>query len=180
MKIAKVKGGYRLSTYQGKGLPQKLKEMLEGAIVLRSISDITFEQSLIDSDKPEHTEEAKLAWYSNGFSHIFYIDLDKLYGTAIWDYIEFVEVLNMESELGELIMETQADRLKKLEREPRSVVNELCNVSVGGSAIDITQVQVLTDLCTEELQRQLNDGWRIVAVCVQPDQRRPDYVLGKR
>lgn len=180
MKIAKVKGGYKLSIYQAKGLTQDLKDMLNGAIVLRTIANIELEQTLLDSDKPEHTDEAKLAWYSTSFNPTFYVDLDKIFGTAIWDYIEFVEVLNMESELGELIMETQADRLKKLEREPRSVVNELCNVSVGGSVIDVTQVQVLNDLCTEELQRQLNDGWRIVAVCVQPDQRRPDYVLGKR
>jgi len=33
--------------------------------------------------------------------------------------------------------------------------------------------------CTDALQTELNNGWRIIAVCVQPNQRRPDYVLGR-
>ena len=39
---------------------------------------------------------------------------------------------------------------------------------------------VLTDSCTELLQNDwINKGWRVVCVCPQPDQRRPDYILGK-
>lgn len=26
---------------------------------------------------------------------------------------------------------------------------------------------------------ELDAGWRILAVCPQPDQRRPDYILGR-
>lgn len=33
--------------------------------------------------------------------------------------------------------------------------------------------------CTEELQRALDDGWRIIAVCPPNSQRRPDYILGR-
>ena len=44
----------------------------------------------------------------------------------------------------------------------------------------IDEVQVLTDCCTEALQGELDDGWRILAVCPPNAQRRPDYVLGKR
>lgn len=43
----------------------------------------------------------------------------------------------------------------------------------------INEVEVRTDLCTDELQRALNSGWRILAICPQPDQRRPDYILGR-
>lgn len=43
----------------------------------------------------------------------------------------------------------------------------------------IDEVDLLEDGCTWDLQRKLNDGFHILAVCPQRDQRRPDYVLGK-
>ncbi|MCB5201706.1 hypothetical protein LH464_04335 [Neorhizobium sp. T786] len=44
----------------------------------------------------------------------------------------------------------------------------------------IDEVKWLDDACTEELQRNLDDGWRILAVCPPNAQRRPDYILGRR
>jgi hypothetical protein len=39
---------------------------------------------------------------------------------------------------------------------------------------------VLTDHCTISLQEEYIDkGWRVVCICPQPDQRRPDYILGR-
>ena len=35
------------------------------------------------------------------------------------------------------------------------------------------------DCCSERLQEHIDDGYRVVAICPQPDQRRPDYVLGR-
>lgn len=43
----------------------------------------------------------------------------------------------------------------------------------------ISEVQVIEDACTNELQCELNDGWRIIAVCPPNSQRRPDYILGR-
>ena len=57
--------------------------------------------------------------------------------------------------------------------------NQLVNVAVGGSTLPIDVVKVVEDCCTNQLQGELDSGWRIVAVCVQPNQRRPDYILGK-
>ena len=58
--------------------------------------------------------------------------------------------------------------------------NEKCNVHVGGGLIvTYNEVMLKEDCCTDELQNQLNMGWRIIACCVQPDSRRPDYVLGR-
>lgn len=38
----------------------------------------------------------------------------------------------------------------------------------------------ITDCCTEKLQTDFIDqGYRVVAICPQPDQRRPDYILGR-
>jgi hypothetical protein len=36
----------------------------------------------------------------------------------------------------------------------------------------------LDDCCTDILQEHINRGYRVVAICPQPDQRRPDYILG--
>lgn len=43
----------------------------------------------------------------------------------------------------------------------------------------IDEVQVLEDSCTDSLQRELDQGWRILAVCPPNGTRRPDYILGR-
>lgn len=58
--------------------------------------------------------------------------------------------------------------------------NEKVNIHVSDiGLLKINEVIVMTNACTEDLQDNLNDGWHIIAVCPQPDQRRPDYVLGR-
>lgn len=44
----------------------------------------------------------------------------------------------------------------------------------------VDEVQLIEDACTDALQRELDDGWRILAVCPPPAQRRPDYILGRQ
>jgi len=41
------------------------------------------------------------------------------------------------------------------------------------------EVTNLDNACTDELQRHLEDGWRIIAICPPNGQRRPDYILGR-
>jgi hypothetical protein len=78
-----------------------------------------------------------------------------------------------------------ADRLEAIYSKFRglgkvdAVINERCNVTVGNMVTHFNEVEVREDYCSDELQKMLMKGWRIVAVCVQPDQRRPDYVLGR-
>jgi hypothetical protein len=43
----------------------------------------------------------------------------------------------------------------------------------------INEVQVEEDCCTDNLQRLLDKGWRILCVCPPNAQRRPDYILGR-
>lgn len=58
--------------------------------------------------------------------------------------------------------------------------NEKCNVHVGGGMIaTYNEVMLKENACTDELQVILNNGWRLIACCVQPDARRPDYILGR-
>lgn len=73
---------------------------------------------------------------------------------------------------------TQA--LAKFGQRTTTVMNERCQVVVPGlGLLVINEVQLRTDHCTDALQKDLNLGWRILAICIQPDQRRPDYVLGR-
>ena len=45
--------------------------------------------------------------------------------------------------------------------------------------LEIDEVEVMEDACTDELRSKLGEGWRIMAVCPPNGQRRPDYVLGR-
>lgn len=45
--------------------------------------------------------------------------------------------------------------------------------------LSIDEVTWMEDACTQELQAQLDDGWRLIAVCPPNGARRPDYILGR-
>ena len=49
----------------------------------------------------------------------------------------------------------------------------------GPNLLNVNETLLMEDACTDALQENLDDGWRIIAVCPQP-QRRPDYVLGRK
>lgn len=58
--------------------------------------------------------------------------------------------------------------------------NLMCNSPVSDNFLSsVNQIKLLEDICSDELQKNLCDGWRIIAICPQPNQRRPDYILGK-
>ncbi len=58
--------------------------------------------------------------------------------------------------------------------------NQKCDVHIGGGLLmTVNETLLMEDSCTDVLQRELNSGWRILAVNVQNDGRRPDYVLGR-
>lgn len=69
---------------------------------------------------------------------------------------------------------------KQLDIFKNQQFNQKVNVHVGGGLIVTYNELILKeDSCTDVLQECMNDGWRIIAVCSQPDQRRPDYILGR-
>lgn len=58
--------------------------------------------------------------------------------------------------------------------------NNKCEVHMPGQSLSLyNDLLLLEDVCTDELQSSLNSGWRIIAACPQPDNRRPDYILGR-
>lgn len=57
--------------------------------------------------------------------------------------------------------------------------NEKCSQEQPGPALmDIAETLLLEDSCTDALQEHFAAGWRLLAICPQP-QRRPDYILGR-
>ena len=58
--------------------------------------------------------------------------------------------------------------------------NEKCDVHISNMGIlNINEVGIIENACTDSLQSELDKGWRILAAMPQPDQRRYDYVLGR-
>jgi hypothetical protein len=58
--------------------------------------------------------------------------------------------------------------------------NEKVEVYTPGAGLMLfNRIMLLQDACSDALQSELDNGWRIVAACPQPDQRRPDYILGR-
>jgi hypothetical protein len=81
----------------------------------------------------------------------------------------------------EVVAAHHGQLLTNLALRDAPVVNTACKVITPGPSLQTyDQAHVETDCCTNRLQGLLDDGWRILAICVQPDQRRPDYVLGRR
>jgi len=71
--------------------------------------------------------------------------------------------------------------LYQVQQRTDAPLNIRAQVITPGHALqDYDETCVEVDCCTDHLQTMLNQGWRILAICVQPDQRRPDYVLGRR
>lgn len=77
------------------------------------------------------------------------------------------------------------ERVEDLLSEVRRRGNFNSKVGVGinvpdGGLMEIRSTKAVRDCCSDALTEYLNEGWIIIAACPQPDQRRPDYVLGHR
>lgn len=70
-------------------------------------------------------------------------------------------------------------RVKGLASRDSNPVKAIYQVSVANVGLfQIQRVDYLEDACTNELQRWLDKGWRIIAVCPPNDARRPTYIMG--
>ena len=91
------------------------------------------------------------------------------------EYIKPVYSLDTGNDMAELIGAA-------IERSIAAASNMFNNVTQceapGPGLMDIQETMLMEDACTDGLQENLANGWRILAVCPQP-KRRPDYVLGR-
>lgn len=92
----------------------------------------------------------------------------------------FVSIAVSMREIKDMVgkLTAKINGFEKIEND--TVYNEKCEVHIPGfGLLLIDEVIVEKDFCSESLQDRLEKGWRIIAACPQPDQRRPDYVLGR-
>lgn len=106
-------------------------------------------------------------------------DSDKELYSEIIMLVEDAASFGKEFTVKQVLPAGIVDRLFHGQRET-TIVNEKCHVAVAGlGLLTVDTVIVRENYCTEALQNDLKEGWRIIAICVQPDQRRPDYILGR-
>ena len=73
-----------------------------------------------------------------------------------------------------------ADKPITLQSGGHNEYNTKCEVHMPGQTLsNYNDILLLEDACSDALQSSLRDGWRIIAACPQPNQRRPDYILGR-
>lgn len=91
------------------------------------------------------------------------------------------EIINSQKEKITSMMEAFVKMSNNIAENLKvDTLNQKCDVHVGGGMLmTINEVLLLENECTDRLQSELNSGWRIIAVNVQTDCRRPDYVLGR-
>lgn len=137
-----------------------------------------------------------------GFKHTWqytdYMEIDfKLHKLSVrYTIIDRFEV-NVEydfdlSHINEYIVNSQDSLLKMMEKQVENMnnigqslmegqhFNKKCETPLPDSFLNkVNQVMLLEDTCTDNLQQHIALGWRILAIAPQPNQRRPDYILGK-
>jgi hypothetical protein len=113
------------------------------------------------------------------------VDLVKFLPKCKYTFKVVKTVPTMDTPVNNLhyVLNTLEDKLEafstNLEKIQKTSFNTKCNVHVGGGMIaTFNDITLKENCCSDELQVELNNGWRMLAVCVQPDQRRPDYILG--
>lgn len=76
-------------------------------------------------------------------------------------------------------IKVEVSRIKGLASNARELQSTIFQVSVANVGLMQVQcVEVIEDACTDEIQRWLDKGWRIIAVCPPNDSRRPSYIMG--
>lgn len=104
-------------------------------------------------------------------------DKKKDYGVVSWHPVVMTgDEVECWSSAG---IELTMSRVKGVASNDTDVRNTIYQISVANVGLmQIQRVEVLEDCCTDHLQRELDRGWRILAVCPPNDARRPSYVVG--
>lgn len=191
IKFASYSNSNKLNENELKRLEKFLGEKLESS-KMKVGDDGKFEnvgyKETFDKAKAEKDSEYTLVYpadmYQISDTNNFIVDLERF--TSQFPTIEITikgvpkSVSNDHKNLIDT-MNKVADKIEDAKNRFDKVVeyNQKCEVHVPGlGLLNLNRVAYATDYCTVELQSLLHQGWRIIAVCPQPDQRRPDYILG--
>ena len=133
--------------------------------------------------KPASELVGKSTYQINGcfVNDVSIVDDEKLLKLTV-ENVKFsvVESINLNVDVTQQIVEMAEKPIKITQDSGDNYFNSKCEVHMPGMALSMyNEVRLLEDCCTDALQGHLIDGWRIIAACPQPDQRRPDYILGR-
>lgn len=114
-------------------------------------------------------------------------DLD--YG-KYFESLEVIQVHHSEASYSNTLRAVESLDLEALVESITNSVNGGIKAGVINTRLEVHQPDMplfiynefknCNDFCTDQLNREMEEGWRIVAICPQPDQRRPDYILGRK
>jgi len=115
--------------------------------------------------------------------HYSYVKPDEAVQLMPMENLEVKILSSREIDTGPDLMQV-ASELMGLQKLPQvgggQEFNQRIEVHTPGNAmLAFNELRLAEDMCTDALQNILDEGWRVMAVCPQPDQRRPDYVLGR-
>ena len=149
-------------------------------------TDEQFEQKMNDSFAEYMAKSPRKVNHYSANSELTMVDLDMFLAEDIdvaFEIKGFTKIQFTAPQAGFDLSE-YAEIFKTLEGlrhqlADRASFNSKCNVHIGGAhMMTVNRTMLCEDYCTDQLQDRLNEGWRIMACCVQ-DARRPDYILGK-
>lgn len=93
---------------------------------------------------------------------------------------DYKQLIKVDIDPAEIFAQLATKNDVQITAPSANTYNNKCDVHMPGNMMaSYNEIQLLEDSCTDVLQTSLNAGWRIIAACPQPDQRRPDYVLGR-
>jgi hypothetical protein len=192
-------------TFEGQQIPKEELRMLEATLA----DKIDHQQCIIESDGKIDTistwsqtldpEEAKKVDKDGKSKELVYVS-DHVYISSSKEYICDMDLFFSKhpdikvkmrgmpktveqnyTHVIQAIIDVQEKLESALQKFDKQIqFNEKVNVHVGGFALmSINQMGFGEDMCTEEVQGILNKGWRILAINVQADQRRSDFIFGR-
>lgn len=123
------------------------------------------------------SSEDKEAWstFEKFLSKAFELDIIKLTSSGLPFRVEGVENHEQVNDFFSRMLFLVKENIK-----PPVTNNNTITINTPDTELHkFNECMVEEECCTDKLQDHLNDGWRIVAVCMQKGSRRPDYVLGR-
>lgn len=110
------------------------------------------------------------------------LPLDRAEAWRAYDVIHRMTCIDLTRE-GALLTDSGVEYSIKRFKACRKVsVDKTVNIQVAIPNLllfSVDEVSWLEDACTEDLQKHLDDGWRILAVCPAENCRRPTYIIGR-
>ena len=118
-------------------------------------------------DRYKQNQDGSISY--NYSSMAFYVnELEKM-DPRLWVYCTFSPVKLLEMMEGARINTDNVFEAAK--RNQIMLPNNLM--------LEMAELRIETDQCTEEINNLLHEGWKLIAVLPQHQQRRPDYLLGR-